>query len=170
MSDETKDGDKMFEMVFTQRLVVRAGSLEEMKGAAEKFKAALPFLAQFDLSVTEAALDAGDGRWQVINGVIDRLAIEVDSLEALRALVAPPNEIAAIKGETARYLYQPQVPADLAKTLDIRYIVVSKHGGIWIDAMYMQRHMQQMQMRAQQQQQAAQGGGGMQGLQGRQRQ
>jgi hypothetical protein len=100
--------------------------------------------------------EAGDGRWVVLGGKVERLPVVAATIDELRTLQAPAGEVAKITDEGATYVYQPQLDPALAKGIDIRFIVASKHGGVWIDIRYMQRLMQGQQaaMQAQQQQQA----------------
>lgn len=155
MSDELDGGKKVvFELVFSQRFVVEASNLQEMQQASASFKKALPFLATFSMGVKETEVGKDEQvRWKVENGSLERIPIKVESIDALRTYKVDEAELAIVEGEGSRYVYQSNVPPMVAKMLDIRFIVASKHGGIWIDAKYLERMMQQMQQQQQHPQQ-----------------
>lgn len=144
-----------FRMTFTQEFVVEAESAEVMKKAAKDFQTSLPFLYQFKLDVVEAADDEGDGRWHIVNGRLDRKPLIVETIEALRAFEAPNGEIAKVASESRTYVYQKAIDPNIARQIDLSLIVASKHGGVWIDMVFVQRQMQAQAQR-----------GGSKGLQG----
>lgn len=128
---------KTYEVILGYRIFVTGESIEQVKKAGRALAKQTKVFPAKDITVKEAQPDKSDGRWIVEDGIINRVPLEVNTLEDLAAVQTFDGDIASVAQTGSAYTLVAEVP----KGFDKRAFVPSKHAGAWLDIGALQAYM-----------------------------